>query len=125
MLSQSTDESIAGNVELFVPSILLQAFIKILDSLGNCAGQNWHNRILEYIHERGKAQQSHDSEALLRLTQAMLTSDCCSGGHNSLNILLAILLGNLVDACDCSVLVSHVGRLSDTGSKLRKECQQD
>ncbi|KAI6755076.1 hypothetical protein HG531_004182 [Fusarium graminearum] len=113
------------NFGRFIGDFQDAAFIKIFDSLGECAGQHWHNCILEYIHKRGEAQKSHDSKALLRLTQAMLTGDCCSGGHNSLDILLAVFLRNLVDACDCSVLVTHVGRLPDTGSKLRKECQQD
>src|SRR4051812_10631529 len=112
-------------MKFLVTSILTQAFIQVLDSLRDCARKNGYDGVLEYIHERGKAQQSHNPEALLRLSQAMLASNCCSCCHNSLDILLSILLGNLVNACDSGVLVSHIGRLPDTGRKLRKECKQD
>ncbi|KAI6772308.1 hypothetical protein HG530_003266 [Fusarium avenaceum] len=125
MLSKSADESVTGNVKFFVTSILLQTFIKVLDCLGNCARQHGYDGVLKNIHERGKAQKCHNSEALLRLAKAVLASNCGSCSNNSLDVFLAILLGNLVHTGDSSVLVPHVGRLSNTGSKLGKECQQD
>ncbi|KAI1048456.1 hypothetical protein LB506_002836 [Fusarium annulatum] len=124
VLSQSTDESVTSNMKFLIASIPPQAFGEILNNLRDYARQNGYDGVLQYIHERGKAQESHNSEPLLRLPQAVLASNCCSCCHNSLDILLSILFGNLVNACNSGVLVSYIGRLSDTGRKLRKESKQ-
>ncbi|TKW56967.1 hypothetical protein CTA1_7996 [Colletotrichum tanaceti] len=124
VLCQGGDERVSGIVQLVRGLLFLHALFDVENRLGNGNVDDRQNAILQDIDERGKAEQGHDAQAGVGLAEAVGSGDGRRGARHGLDVLLAVLLCNLVDAGNGGVLVLDVVRVPDRGCQLRQESEQ-
>ena len=124
VLGKGRHEGIGSVMQRTIGLLGLDALLETAKSLGNGNRQDGDNGVLENIHEGGEAEKSHDAELPRRLAKTAVASNGSSGSSDGIEILLAVLLGDLVDAVDGGVLVAHVVGLADNSGKLGQESKQ-
>ena len=102
----------------------LGGLLEVTKRLGDGDRQDGHYAVLQNIHKRRQAQERHDLQLPGRLTETVIASDGSGGRGDCVDVFLAVLLGNLVDAGNCGFLVCHVVRLANDGRQLGQEGQQ-